>query len=109
MATYNFERETRTPQSESFIVEREGEEVARVDLHYSQATAYATLCVPSDFDDEAKTDVEFHNAVGECSHNIVLLHTLRSCYRLLSQGVVENRLMIFSMPGAREQLLLQQL
>jgi hypothetical protein len=53
MATYSFERETRTPQSETFVVESNGEEVARVDLHYSGSTAYATLCVPSDFDDDA--------------------------------------------------------
>jgi hypothetical protein len=53
MATYNFERETRTPQSETFVIESNGEEVARVDLHYSGSTAYATLCVPADFDDDA--------------------------------------------------------
>ena len=53
MATYNFERETRTPQSETFVIESGGDEVARVDLHYSGSTAYATLCVPADFDDDA--------------------------------------------------------
>jgi hypothetical protein len=53
MATYNFERETRTPQSETFVIESNGDEVARVDLHYSGTTAYATLCVPADFDDDA--------------------------------------------------------
>ncbi len=46
MATYNFEREIRTPQSETFVIETDGDEVARVDLHYSGSTAYATLCVP---------------------------------------------------------------
>jgi GntR family transcriptional repressor for pyruvate dehydrogenase complex len=60
-----------------------------------------------DFHEEAEIDTEFHNAIGEYAHNIVLLHTLRSCYRLLSDGVFENRLIIFSMPGAREQLLQQ--
>jgi GntR family transcriptional repressor for pyruvate dehydrogenase complex len=59
------------------------------------------------FEEEAAIDVEFHNAVGECAHNIVLLHTLRSCYRLLADGVFRNRLMLFSQPGAREQLLAQ--
>ena len=43
MANYNFERETRTPQSETFVIEADGEEVGRVDLHYSGSTAYATL------------------------------------------------------------------
>jgi len=62
-----------------------------------------------DFGEEAAVDVEFHHAVGECAHNIVLLHTLRSCYRLLSDGVFHNRLVAFSVPGAREQLLAQHL
>ncbi len=60
-----------------------------------------------DFEDEAVIDVEFHNAVGECAHNIILLHTLRSCYRLLSEGVFQNRLLVFALLGAREALLAQ--
>jgi GntR family transcriptional repressor for pyruvate dehydrogenase complex len=60
-----------------------------------------------DFEREAAVDVEFHNAIGECAHNIILLHTLRSCYRLLSDGVFHNRLLVFGLPGAREQLLAQ--
>jgi len=60
-----------------------------------------------DFAEEAEIDVEFHNAVGECAHNIILLHTLRSCYRLLSDGIFHNRRLIFDLPGAREALLAQ--
>ena len=67
MATYSFERETRTLQSESFIIEREGDEVGRVDLHYAQATAYATLCVTADFDDEAIEDL-----IGEIDERLVM-------------------------------------
>ena len=63
--------------------------------------------VSGDFEEEAAIDVEFHHAVGECAHNIILMHTLRSCYRLLSDGVFQNRLLVFSLPGAREQLLAQ--
>lgn len=59
------------------------------------------------FADEAEVDVEFHNAVGECAHNIILLHTLRSCYRLLSAGVFRHRLLVFTLPGARDDLLAQ--
>ena len=59
------------------------------------------------FEEEAAIDVEFHSAVGECAHNIILLHTLRSCYRLLSDGVFHNRLRVYHLPGAREQLLEQ--
>ena len=60
-----------------------------------------------DFREEAALDVEFHGAVGECAHNIILLHTLRSCYRLLSEGVFYNRARIYAFPGARERLLAQ--
>lgn len=60
-----------------------------------------------DFEEEAELDVEFHNAVGECAHNIILLHTLRSCYRLLAEGVFYNRTMIYKLPGARAALLEQ--
>lgn len=60
-----------------------------------------------DFAEEAQADVEFHHAVGECAHNIILLHTLRSCYRLLSDGVFQNRMLVFNLPGAREELLTQ--
>jgi GntR family transcriptional repressor for pyruvate dehydrogenase complex len=57
------------------------------------------------FEEEAEIDVELHNAIGECAHNVILLHTLRSCYRLLSDGVFYNRSMIYAFPGARTQLL----
>jgi GntR family transcriptional repressor for pyruvate dehydrogenase complex len=60
-----------------------------------------------DFDEEAQLDVELHNAIGECAHNIVLLHTLRACYRLLADGVFYNRTLIYGLPGAREKLLAQ--
>ena len=60
-----------------------------------------------DFEAEAATDIEFHGAVGECAHNIVLLHTLRACYRLLADGVFYNRRAVFGLPGARDALLAQ--
>jgi GntR family transcriptional repressor for pyruvate dehydrogenase complex len=56
-------------------------------------------------EDELAADVEFHNAVGEAAHNIILLHTMRACYRLLSEGIFFNRKAVFSLPYAREQLL----
>ena len=67
MATYSFERETRTPQSEAFIIESGGDEIGRVDLHYSGTTAYATLCVPEDFDDDAIEEL-----IGEIDERLVM-------------------------------------
>src|SRR5918994_1644475 len=67
MAKFNFEREARTPQSEAFIIESDGDEIGRVDLHYSNATAYATLCVPSDFDDQ-----RIEELIGEIDERLVM-------------------------------------
>lgn len=61
----------------------------------------------SDVDHEAALDVEFHSAIGECAHNTILMHTLRSCYRLLSNGVFFNRALVYAHSGTRD-LLLQQ-
>ncbi|MDQ0316523.1 FadR/GntR family transcriptional regulator [Amorphus orientalis] len=59
------------------------------------------------FDDEAELDVEFHHAIGESAHNILLLHTLRSCYRLLADGVFYSRVRLYQSPEARDRLLEQ--
>jgi hypothetical protein len=67
MPTYNFERETRTLQSESFVIESEGDEIGRVDLHYASSTAYATLCVPSDFNDDAIEEL-----IGQIDERLVM-------------------------------------
>ncbi|MBN9669014.1 FadR/GntR family transcriptional regulator [Roseibium aggregatum] len=56
---------------------------------------------------ESRLDVDFHNAVGEAAHNVVLLHTLRSCYRLLENGVFYNRGQLYGHPTARVELLRQ--
>ncbi|MGN6550814.1 MAG: FCD domain-containing protein [Pararhizobium sp.] len=72
-------------------------------------TAMRGAFAEDDFAREAALDVEFHSAVGECAHNIILLHTLRSCYRLLSEGVFYNRTLIYTFAGAREALLAQHM
>jgi GntR family transcriptional repressor for pyruvate dehydrogenase complex len=59
------------------------------------------------FDEELAADVELHNAIGEAAHNVVLLHTLRACYRLLAQGIFFHRHLVFSSQEARVQLLEQ--
>ncbi|APO65068.1 GntR family transcriptional regulator [Brucella suis] len=60
-----------------------------------------------DFATEARLDVELHNAIGEAAHNIVLLHTLRSCYQLLKDGVFYNRSVIYNHPGVADVFLSQ--
>jgi GntR family transcriptional regulator, transcriptional repressor for pyruvate dehydrogenase complex len=60
-----------------------------------------------DPEEETGLDIEFHMAVIEAAHNIVLLHMMRSCYRLLAEGVFFNRGQLYSNPAWREALLEQ--
>lgn len=41
--------------------------------------------------DEAELDASFHMAIIEASHNVVMLHMMRSMYDLLRGGVFYNR------------------
>ncbi|MBB4304145.1 GntR family transcriptional repressor for pyruvate dehydrogenase complex [Rhodobium orientis] len=58
-----------------------------------------------DFDEEAAIDVELHAAIGESSHNIMLLHVLRACYRLLADGIFYSRNKLYAYADAPESLL----
>lgn len=55
--------------------------------------------------DEAQLDAEFHMAIIEASHNVVMLHMMRSMFDLLRQGVFYNRQMMFKNRMTRENLL----
>jgi GntR family transcriptional repressor for pyruvate dehydrogenase complex len=66
-----------------------------------------TAFAEDDFALELDTDIELHNAIGEAAHNIILMHTLRACYKLLSEGIFHHRQMIFKLPQARQTLLSQ--
>jgi len=55
--------------------------------------------------DEAQLDAEFHMAIIEASHNVIMLHMMRSMYDLLRQGVFYNRQVMFKNRMTRDQLL----
>ena len=55
--------------------------------------------------DEAKIDADFHMAIIEASHNVVMLHMMRSMYELLRQGVFYNRRIMFLQRTTRSALL----
>lgn len=55
--------------------------------------------------DEARLDAEFHMAIIEASHNVVMLHMMRSMFDLLQQGVFYNRQMMFRSKTTRTMLL----
>ena len=62
-----------------------------------------------DFQAEIDGDIELHNAIGEAAHNIILMHTLRACYKLLAEGIFYHKRMILDLPGSRENILNQHL
>ncbi|MCU0826268.1 MAG: FCD domain-containing protein [Tabrizicola sp.] len=55
--------------------------------------------------DEAQLDAEFHMAIIEASHNVIMLHMLRSMFDLLRQGVFYNRQVMFRNRMTRDHLL----
>lgn len=55
--------------------------------------------------EEARLDAEFHLAIVEAAHNIVMLHMMRAMYRLLREGVFYNRQALFRQRVTREALL----
>lgn len=56
-------------------------------------------------EDEAQLDAQFHMAIIEASHNVVMLHMMRSMFDLLRQGVFYNRQMMFRQQTTREAIL----
>ncbi len=55
--------------------------------------------------DEAHLDAEFHLSIIEASHNIIMLHMMRSMYELLREGVFYNRAIMFKQRMTRDTLL----
>ena len=73
-----------------------------IDAIFSRMEAAHPKRDPSD---EAEVDAEFHMAIIEASHNVVMLHMMRSMYDLLRQGVFYNRQIMFKNRMTRDQLL----
>jgi len=56
-------------------------------------------------DDAARLDAEFHMSIIEASHNVIMLHMMRSMFELLRQGVFYNRQVMFRQRTTRVALL----
>ncbi|MFC4671231.1 FadR/GntR family transcriptional regulator [Seohaeicola nanhaiensis] len=56
-------------------------------------------------EEEARLDAQFHSAIIEASHNVVMLHMMRSMYDLLRAGVFYNRQVMFKQRTSRAALL----
>ena len=55
--------------------------------------------------DEARLDAEFHLAIVEAGHNVVMLHLMRAMFDLLRAGVFYNRQAMFRQRMTRDMLL----
>jgi GntR family transcriptional repressor for pyruvate dehydrogenase complex len=73
-----------------------------VDTIFSKMEAAHTKRNPAD---EAGLDAEFHLAIVEASHNVVMLHMMRSMFQLLREGVFYNRSVMFKQRTTRDSLL----
>jgi len=58
-------------------------------------------------EEEARLDAQFHMAIVEASHNVIMLHMMRSMYELLREGVFYNRQVMFKQRTMRGVLLEQ--
>ena len=56
-------------------------------------------------DEEARLDADFHLSIIEASHNVIMLHMMRSMYQLLREGVFYNRKVMFRQRTTRAALL----
>ncbi len=55
--------------------------------------------------EEAALDADFHMAIVEAAHNVIMLHMMRSLFELLVRGVFYNRSVVYSLPERRSRLL----
>ena len=55
--------------------------------------------------EEARLDAEFHLAIIEASHNVIMLHMMRSMFQMLRAGVFYNRQVLFQQRTTRDALL----
>ena len=55
--------------------------------------------------EEASLDADFHLSIIEASHNVIMLHMMRSMYQLLREGVFYNRSVMFKQRTTRGALL----
>ncbi|MCD9149386.1 FadR/GntR family transcriptional regulator [Pseudophaeobacter flagellatus] len=62
---------------------------------------------PAVSDAAANLDAQFHSAIMDASHNVVMLHMMRAMFDLLQKGVFYNRRIMFSRHTTYEALLAQ--
>ena len=92
---------------EGLAAERAARLASDTDLRVIQAIFDKMLAAHSKRDpaDEALLDADFHLSIIEASHNVIMLHMMRSMYELLREGVFYNRQIMFRNRSIRDLLL----
>ncbi|KAJ04560.1 FCD domain-containing protein [Sulfitobacter mediterraneus] len=92
---------------EALAAERAAKYGSDTDLAVVQAVFDKMEAVHSkrNAEEEAQLDAQFHMAIIEASHNVVMLHMMRSMYELLRGGVFYNRQVMFKQRTSRAALL----
>ena len=78
MARYNFQRETRTPFSECYIVMHDDNVVGRLDMHFADPVVHATLNIEETVTSDGVQDIiddieaELLDAVGIHRQEIII-------------------------------------
>ncbi|WP_300018047.1 FadR/GntR family transcriptional regulator [uncultured Roseobacter sp.] len=92
---------------EGLAAERAARLASDTDLRVVQAVfdKMETAHAKRNPEDEARLDAQFHMAIIEASHNVVMLHMMRSMYELLREGVFYNRQIMFKQRATRGMLL----
>ena len=62
---------------------------------------------PAESEEAAKLDAQFHSAIMDASHNVVMLHMMWSMIDLLREGVFYNRKVMFQQYTSYEAILEQ--
>ncbi|MDX5402792.1 MAG: FCD domain-containing protein [Rhodobacterales bacterium] len=92
---------------EGLAAERAARLASDTDLRVIQTIFDKMLAAQTTRDpaDEALLDADFHLSIIEASHNVIMLHMMRSMYELLREGVFYNRQIMFRNRSIRDLLL----
>ena len=99
-----FRRDLEGIAAERAAGEGSDTDLAVVDTVFRKMEAAHTKRDPSD---EARLDAEFHLAIIEAAHNVVMLQLMRAMFDLLRAGVFYNRQTMFRQRTTRAMLLEQ--
>ncbi|HLO75265.1 MAG TPA: FCD domain-containing protein, partial [Magnetospirillum sp.] len=92
--------------SAAYLAALRGTEVDR-DLIHSCFEKMEQAHTQDDPSEEADADADFHLSIYEASHNVVMLHIMRSLSDMLRNDVFYNRAKLYLRKGVRDLLLAQ--